>query len=121
VIDWHRNPEQLEEFCLELKATMVRRTINKNKKTKRTGLRKSSDRKTRFEPGMQVERSGIYEAFHALHRISHEVTLIAGHHFPPCSRCRDKVRFELVRANPSLNETNSPLVHVIGVFLPEAA
>jgi hypothetical protein len=100
---------------------MVRRKINKNKKTKTSGLRKSSDAKTRFQPGMKVEFSGIYEAFHALHRISHEVTLIAGHDFPTCSRCRDKVRFELVRANPSLNETNSPLVHVIGVFLPEAA
>jgi hypothetical protein len=121
VTDRHRNPEQLEEFFLELKAIMVRRTINKNKKTKRTGLRKSSDPKTRFRPGTKVECSGIYEAFHALHRISHEVTLIAGHEFPPCSRCRDKVRFELVRANSSLNETNSPLVHVIGVFLPEAA
>jgi hypothetical protein len=100
---------------------MVRRPINKDKKTKRSGLRKSKGRKTRFHPGMKVERSGIYEAFHALHRISHEVTLIAGHEFPPCSRCRDRVRFELVRANSSLNEANSPLVHVIGVFLPEAA
>ena len=99
---------------------MARRTINKDKKTK-PGLNKSKVRKTRFQPGMNVERSGIYEAFHALHRISHEVTLIAGHEFPPCSRCRDRVRFELVRANPSLNEANSPLVHVIGVFLPEAA
>jgi hypothetical protein len=70
---------------------------------------------------MIVERSGIYEAFHALHRISHQVPLIADHEFPQCSRCRDKVRFELVKANPALNEKNSPLVHIIGVFVPEAA
>ncbi len=75
----------------------------------------------RFQPGENVERSGVYEAFHSLHRVTHKVTLIAGHPFPLCSRCRDRVRFKLVKANPSLNETNSPLVHVIGVFLPEAA
>jgi hypothetical protein len=68
-----------------------------------------------------VERSGIYEVFHANHRVTHEVTLIAGQNFPECSRCRDQVRFELVKANRAINETNSPVVHVIGVFVPEAA
>src|SRR3569623_440529 len=76
---------------------------------------------TRFEPGQPVERSGVYEAFHALHRVTHRVTLIAGQQFPLCSRCRDRVRFKLLRSKPSLNTSNSPLVHVIGVFLPEAA
>jgi hypothetical protein len=77
--------------------------------------------KPRFKPGMTVAASGVYEAFHGSHRISHEVPLIAGQQFPFCSRCKDRVRFELVKANPALNEANSPLVHVIGVFVPEAA
>lgn len=70
---------------------------------------------------MTVERSGIYEAFHASHRITHEVTLLQGEAFPMCARCKEAVRFELVRASNKLNAQNSPVIHVIGVFLPEAA
>ncbi len=77
--------------------------------------------KPQFAPGMTVERSGIYEVFHAAHRVTHTVTLLEGHTFPLCARCKDKVRFELVRSVRRLNEQNSPVVHVIGVFLPEAA
>jgi hypothetical protein len=99
----------------------AKRSSSSERKSSKTSSRKSNEPKPRFAPGMTIEQSGIYEAFHALHRISHVVPLIVGHKFPPCSRCRDKVRFELVKANPALNETNSPLVHVIGVFLPEAA
>ena len=83
--------------------------------------RKARSERKRYEPGMTVERSGIYEAFHALHRVTHQVSLLAGHPFPLCSRCKDRVRFKLIKAKPSLNQSNSPLVHVIGVFLPEAA
>ena len=91
----------------------------KAKKISHVGTKKRD--KQRFEPGMTVHRSGIYEAFHGSHRISHEVPLIAGQQFPLCSRCKDKVRFELVRENRALTTANSPLVHVIGVFVPEAA
>ena len=82
---------------------------------------KGGIRTQRFQPGDPVERSGVYEAFHALHRVTHKVTLIAGQQFPLCSRCKDRVRFRLLRSKPALNTSNSPLVHVIGVFLPEAA
>ncbi len=84
-------------------------------------LLKGSRPKPRFEPGTLVERSGIYEAFHASHRVTHQVTLLEGQTFPPCARCKDKVRFELVRAQRRLTPQNSPVVHVVGVFTPEAA
>jgi hypothetical protein len=100
---------------------MDRQTSKNSKKAKRPGSHAPEKINTRFHPGMKVHHSGTYRAFHALHRIPHEVKLIAGYRFPPCSRCREKVEFELVKANPSMNKKNSPLVHVIGVFLPEAA
>ena len=90
-------------------------------RARRTATASRKKPRERFCPGSEVEVSGIYEVFHALHRISHRVTLIEGHDFPPCSRCKDKVRFELVRANRALNDKNAPVVHVVGVFLPEAA
>lgn len=34
--------------------------------------------------------------FHARHRVSHEVTLIAGESFPRCAECGSDVRFELI-------------------------
>ena len=91
-----------------------------NPKTKKISNTKKRE-KQRFGPGQIVERSGVYEVFHAHHRISHEVQLIAEQEFPLCSRCKEKVRFELVKAIPALNEKTSPLVHVIGVFVPEEA
>ncbi len=78
----------------------------------------AEDDKKRFKPGMVVEQSGIYEVFHALHRITHQVTLVAGRHFPYCARCRDKVRFELARAVNDATAQKSPVLHVVGVFLP---
>ena len=83
--------------------------------------KKPEEKKIRFHPGMKVERSGIYEAFHATHRVTHEVTLLHGQKFPFCSRCKDRVSYELVKAIPSLNQKNAPVVHVVGVFIPEAA
>jgi len=40
---------------------------------------------------------GIYRAYHNEHRLSHEVTLLAGEVFPPCVQCNYDVHFELVR------------------------
>ena len=96
-------------------------TVKNSKIIPHKSASRGKRQKQRFGPGQTVERSGVYQAFHAHHRVSHEVQLIAAQEFPLCSRCKDKVRFELVKANPALNETNSPLVHVIGVFVPEAA
>jgi hypothetical protein len=49
-----------------------------------------------------IPASGIYRVLHAQHRLPHEVTLIAGQTFPPCSKCHNEVRFELVRVLPEL-------------------
>jgi hypothetical protein len=49
-----------------------------------------------------IPASGIYRVIHAQHRLPHEVTLIDGQTFPPCAKCRDEVRFELVRNLPAL-------------------
>lgn len=49
-----------------------------------------------------IPESGIYRVIHAEHRLPHEVTLIEGQSFPPCSKCHHEVRFELVRGLPEL-------------------
>jgi hypothetical protein len=46
--------------------------------------------------------SGIYQVIHAQHRLPHEVTLIDGQTFPPCAKCHEEVRFQLVRELPGL-------------------
>ena len=51
----------------------------------------------RFESGDMVPRHGVYRVLHARHRLPHEVTLLRGNTFPPCSRCESEVKFELVR------------------------
>ena len=50
-----------------------------------------------------IPASGIYRVIHAQHRLPHEVTLIDGQVFPPCAKCHDEVRFELVRGLPALD------------------
>jgi hypothetical protein len=49
-----------------------------------------------------IPESGIYRVIHAEHRLPHEVTLIAGQTFPPCAKCHEAVRFELLRELPEL-------------------
>jgi hypothetical protein len=46
--------------------------------------------------------SGVYQVIHAQHRLPHEVTLIDGQTFPPCARCHEEVRFQLMRELPGL-------------------
>jgi hypothetical protein len=50
-----------------------------------------------FKTGDQIEASGIYKVVHREHRLPHEVTLLRNETFPPCSKCKNKVRFELLR------------------------
>lgn len=50
----------------------------------------------------EIPESGVYRVIHAQHRLPHEVTLIKGQTFPPCAKCHDEVRFELVRGLPEL-------------------
>jgi hypothetical protein len=44
-----------------------------------------------------VPTTGIYRIIHAVHRLPHEVILVAGGQFPRCSKCDVWVSFELVR------------------------
>jgi hypothetical protein len=53
-----------------------------------------------FRTGATVPESGIYRVFHSAHRLPHEVTLFRGNVFPRCSKCQDKVVFELLHAAP---------------------
>ena len=50
-----------------------------------------------FRVGEAVPSDGIYRAHHNGHRLSHEVTLLAGEAFPPCVKCATDVHFELLR------------------------
>jgi len=60
--------------------------------------------KTQFHVGEAIPSTGIYRAFHSLHRVSHEVTLLRGEVFPPCNRCGNEVHFELERLVPGIDE-----------------
>jgi len=59
-----------------------------------TQLYKSSD---------TIPESGVYRVIHVQHRLPHEVTLIEGQIFPPCAKCHEDVRFELLRELPALS------------------
>ena len=52
--------------------------------------------------GEPILRSGIYQVFHAGHRMAHNVVLIAGEAFPRCVRCGNDVRFRLKEATSDL-------------------
>jgi len=51
-----------------------------------------------YKTGEVVPHSGIYRVSHSEHRLPHEVTLLRGHSFPPCSNCGNNVTFNLLRA-----------------------
>lgn len=48
-----------------------------------------------------IPQSGIYLAVHGDHRLSHEVTLLAGGRFPRCKKCGERVTFALIKAAPA--------------------
>lgn len=51
-----------------------------------------------YRPGDDVPAAGIYRIQHgAGHRLVHHATIQAGICFPRCRKCRDQVRFTLVR------------------------
>src|SRR5438105_3042557 len=50
-----------------------------------------------FHVNDAVPADGVYCAYHNGHRLSHEVTLLAGETFPPCVKCGYDVKFELLR------------------------
>ena len=51
-----------------------------------------------YKTGQVVPHSGIYQVSHDEHRLPHEVTLLRGNTFPPCSKCGNSVVFALLRA-----------------------
>ena len=65
-------------------------------------IMQKEDRSLAFTTGESVAESGIYSVHHP-HSLPLQVTLLAGQLFPRCSKCSDKVRFQLARANPELD------------------
>ena len=64
--------------------------------------RRCSEMATTYRSSEVIPVSGIYRVLHAQHRLPHEVTLVEGQTFPPCAKCHEEVRFELVRGVPAL-------------------
>ena len=60
-----------------------------------------------FRAGENIPTSGIYRVYHVDHRNSHCLTLLAGHAFPRCARCDDKVHFELIAEAPEIANDSS--------------
>jgi hypothetical protein len=66
-----------------------------------------------------VPESGIYRVLHTQHHLPEEVTLLANHEFPRCSRCAEAVFYELVRSAP-LAGLLRPGTFVVSLYqLPE--
>ena len=55
-----------------------------------------------YKSAEAIPDTGIYRVIHTQHRLPHEVTLVAGQTFPPCAKCHEEVRFQLLRALPEL-------------------
>ena len=60
-----------------------------------------------FRAGEPITETGIYRVFHSEHRVSHEVTLLAGQAFPTCADCGRDVHFELLRSAPAISRDPS--------------
>ena len=59
----------------------------------------SPDGSKMLAPSYQVPESGVYRVVHSEHREPHFVTAIRGEVFPPCRKCRDRVRYSLALAS----------------------
>jgi hypothetical protein len=51
-----------------------------------------------FHSREPVMATGVYRVVHSQHRLPPEVTLVQGHTFPGCSKCKASVRFEFLRS-----------------------
>ncbi|HEY6252443.1 MAG TPA: hypothetical protein VI685_21010 [Candidatus Angelobacter sp.] len=60
-----------------------------------------------FRAGEPIAETGIYRVFHSEHRVSHEVTLLAGQLFPKCVECGGDAHFELLRSAPEIGRDTS--------------
>lgn len=72
-----------------------------------------------FRVGEAVPYDGVYRAFHADHRTSHEVTLLAGQTFPRCVQCGFAVHFELMRAVPLAVRDSQFQIHLYEIPHPD--
>lgn len=52
----------------------------------------------KYIPGERVPLSAVYRVEHDSHRLMHEATLLVRTRFPRCKKCKDAVRFRLLRA-----------------------
>ena len=67
-----------------------------------------------------VPTDGVYRVFHSDHRLSHEVTLLAGETFPRCNKCGFAAHFELVHAAPhAMNDTGDFRIRLYEIEHPE--
>ena len=79
----------------------------------------SSPERRKFTSGETACQSGIYQVVHEGHRLPHEVTMLSGQTFPPCSKCADAVHFQLMR--PVLEDETPSAFRVTLNQLPEIA
>jgi hypothetical protein len=71
--------------------------------------------------GCSVLASGIYRVLHPQHRLPQEVTLVRNQIFPRCSRCKEPVLYEFVRAAPAIASSHPSTFSVALYELPELA
>lgn len=69
-----------------------------------------------YKSSERIPESGIYRVIHAQHRLPHEVTLIAGQIFPPCAKCHEEVRFQMIRELPSLERRGNVSLYSLPVL-----
>jgi len=72
-----------------------------------------------FRAGEAIVETGIYRVFHAEHRVSHEVTLLAGQKFPVCEECGKDVHFELLRSAPEITRDPGFRINLYKIPHPE--
>ena len=53
--------------------------------------------KKHFQPGESVPETAVYAVIHDGHRAIHHATLRNGERFPECTKCVDRVRFEILQ------------------------
>jgi hypothetical protein len=54
--------------------------------------------KKHFQPGESVPETAVYAVIHDGHRAIHHATLRNGERFPECTKCADRVRFEILQS-----------------------
>ncbi len=51
-----------------------------------------------FQTGESIPGSGIYRVVHKAHRLPYDVTLLRNETFPRCAKCKNAVKFQLIKA-----------------------